>query len=198
MAGLLRLQHFWPVPFEYMRDYDIGDIVTIVSESKGVSITQNIMEISEYYDKTGFHIYAIFGRVPRNLLMELRDNNYRLEDLMNNPEPLPLDLELIKDLIIPPLLEEIFDLIEFPPLPDWLYPWENLRELIEQASNKVLDVRLRPEVIAILEEILPGIIDGHSGHIILDRLPTQSQINAFPNGAVVVVYNPNIVFTPNS
>ena len=185
-------------PFEYMRDYDIGDIVTIISESKDVTITQNIMEISEYYNKTGFHIYAIFGRVPRNLLMELRDNNYRLDDLMNNPEPPPLDLELIKDLIIPPLLEEIFDLIEFPPLPDWLYPWENFREWVEQASNMVLDTRLRPEVIKILEEILPGIIGGHSGHIILDRLPTQAQINSFPDGAVVVVYNPNIVFTPVS
>jgi len=44
-------------PFEYRQDYDIGDIVTIVSESKGVSITQNIMEVTEFYDKTGFHIH---------------------------------------------------------------------------------------------------------------------------------------------
>jgi len=185
-------------PFEYMRDYDIGDIVTIISESKGVSITQNIMEISEYYNKTGFHIYAIFGRVPRNLLMELRDNNYRLDDLMNNPEPPPLDLELIMDLIIPPLLEEIFDLIEFPPLPEWLYPWENFRELVEQTTNTVLDTRLRPEIIKVLEELLPGIIGGHSGHIILDRLPTQAQIDTFPDGAVVVVYDPDTIFTPSS
>jgi hypothetical protein len=184
-------------PFEYMADYDIGDIVTIISESKGVSITQNIMEISEYYDKTGFHIYAIFGRVPRNLLMELRDNNYRLDDLENNPPMPDLDLELIKNLVIPPIMDEIFDLIEFPPLPDWLYPWDNFRELLEHTANNVLDMRLRPEVIAIIEELLP-LMGGHGGHIILDRLPTQAQINLMPENAVVVVYNPDVVFTPQS
>ena len=184
------------MPFEYMSDYNTGDIVTIISESKGVSITLNIMEVTEFYDKTGFHIYAIFGRVPRNLLMELRDSNNRLDELWNNPEPPPLDLELIKDLIIPPLLDEIFDLIEFPPLPDWLYPWENFRDLLFTTANEALDIRLRPEVIKILEEMLPNITVG--GHIILDRLPTQAQINTFPNNAVVVVYNPNVVFTPPS
>jgi hypothetical protein len=197
-------------PFEYMADYDIGDIVTIISESKGVSITQNIMEISEYYDKTGFHIYAIFGRVPRNLLMELRDNNHRLDHFENNPPPPQIDLEDIldqirdrlKDLVIPPIVDEIFDLIEFPPLPDWLYPWDNFRELLEHTTNMVLDSRLRPEVIEILEELLPGLIGegghGHSGHIILDRLPTQAQINSFRVGSVVLVYNPNIPFVPSS
>ncbi|MCL1878738.1 MAG: siphovirus ReqiPepy6 Gp37-like family protein [Defluviitaleaceae bacterium] len=182
-------------PFEYRRDYDIGDIVTIISESKNVSVTENIMEVTEFYDKTGFHIYAIFGKVPRNLLMELRDNNKRIDDLWNHPEHPPLDLELIKDLIIPPILDEIFDLIEFPPLPDWLYPWENFRELVEQTAHTVLDTRLRPEIIKILEELLPG-HGGHGGHIILDRLPTQAQIDTFPDKAVVVVYDPDVIFEP--
>ena len=93
--------------------------------------------------------------------------------------------------------QEVFDLIEFPPLPDWLYPWENFRELIEQAANTILDTRLRPEVIKILEELLPGAIYGGS-HIILDRLPTQAQIDTFPEGAAVHVYNPDIVFEPSS
>jgi len=182
-------------PFEYRIDYDVGDIVTILSESKGVSITQNIMEVTEFYDKTGFHIYAIFGRVPRNLLMEMREHNNRLDDFMNHPEHPPLDLELIKDLVIPPIMEEIFDLIEFAPLPDWIYPLENFRNLVEQTASDILNVVLRPEVIRVLEEMLPTI--HHGGHIILDRMPTQAEINNMPNNSVVVVYNPNVIFTPS-
>ena len=49
------------MPFEYRNDYYIGDIVTIVSESYGVTIAQNILEITEYYDRTGFHLYVVFG-----------------------------------------------------------------------------------------------------------------------------------------
>jgi|GEM_PF-685983 len=183
-------------PFEYRADYDVGDIVTIASESKGVSVTENIMEVTEFYDKTGFHIYAIFGRVPRNLLMEMREHNNRIDDLTNHPETPPLDLELIKDLVIPPIMEEIFDLIEFAPLPDWIYPFENFRELVEKTASDILGIVLRPEVIRVLEEMLPTI--HHGGHIILDRMPTQAEINNMPNNAVVVVYNPNVIFTPSS
>ena len=190
-------------PFEYKKDYDIGDIVTIVSESHGVTITENILEISEYYDKTGFHLYVVFGRIPRDLLTELRDNSHRIDHLETHPESVipDIDLETIKNLIIPPIVDEVFNQIEFPPLPDWL-SIENLREMITETSEEVVDRRLRellqtmlPEL---LPEILPGIPGGGGSCIVIDRLPTQAQIDNFPDGSVVHVYNPNVVFTPPS
>lgn len=48
-------------PFEYKKDYDVGDIVKVVSEDYGVEITHNILEVTEFWDSTGFHLYIVFG-----------------------------------------------------------------------------------------------------------------------------------------
>jgi hypothetical protein len=185
-------------PFEYKKDYDIGDIVTIISQDYGVEITKNILEITEFFDRTGFHLYVVFGKIPRDLLTELRDKDERLDILEKMPEPELPDLsdfefeydyeyeltdedlekllEKLKDLIIPDLVDEVFDLLEFPDL----ITEDRVREIAEDIVNRKL------------AEL------GGGGHIIIDHLPTQAEINTYPINAVVLVYNPASPYVPAS
>ncbi len=184
-------------PFEYKKDYDVGSIVTITSESYGVEITKNILELTEYFDRTGFHLYVVFGSIPRDLLTELQDQETRLEELekeigAEEDAEIEIDEELIEeiveevadevledliDLVIPEIVDEVFDMIEFPPLPDYLTE-EGLRETIETVVNRLLD-----------GITLPG---GNGNHVIIDHLPaTQAEIDTFPLNSEVLVYDPN-------
>jgi hypothetical protein len=47
--------------FAYKTDWDLGDIVTSESIKWGKTIIQNLLEITEYYDKGGVHLTPIFG-----------------------------------------------------------------------------------------------------------------------------------------
>jgi len=51
-------------PFEYRKDYDVGDVVKVISRQYAVEMAKNILEITEYYDLTGFHLYIVFGDMP--------------------------------------------------------------------------------------------------------------------------------------
>lgn len=48
-------------PFEYEKDYDLGDIVTIQNKDWGVTLDARITEITETYEPAGFDIDATFG-----------------------------------------------------------------------------------------------------------------------------------------
>jgi hypothetical protein len=176
-------------PFEYKNDYDVGDIVKIISEEYRVEITKNILEITEFIDKTGFHLYIVFGDIPRDLLMELKDKDNRLETLENAPDPeFEADLteetiENLKNLIIPGLIDEVLELLEFPPLPDYISE-DGLQRVIEETVDRKL------------KGIGTG--GGNGNHIIIDHLPVQAEINAFPLDAEVLVYNPDTHYIPPS
>jgi hypothetical protein len=47
--------------FAYKTDWDLGDIVTSESIKWGKTIAQNLLEITEYYNKGGVHLTPIFG-----------------------------------------------------------------------------------------------------------------------------------------
>jgi hypothetical protein len=170
-------------PFEYKKDYDVGDIVTIISQSYGVEITRNILEVTEFFDRSGFHLYVVFGSIPRDLLMELQNQDNRLDELERAPD-IDFDMDellvLLIDLVIPELVNEVFDKIEFPPFPDFLSE-EEILKLIEDALARLLKD-----------------LGGSGNHVIIDRLPSQAEINTFPLNAEVLVYNPNQHFTPSS
>jgi hypothetical protein len=174
-------------PFEYKRDYDVGDIVTIVSQSYGVEITQNILEVTEFFDRTGFHLYVVFGSIPRDLLTELRDKDDRLDALEKMPDSdYEIDLteeniETLKNLIIPELVDEIFDLLDFPPLTNLLTEDE-----VRVIAKEIVDAKIK------------NISSGNGNHIIIDHLPIQAEINIFPLNAEVLVYNPANPYIPPS
>jgi hypothetical protein len=199
------------LPFEYKKDYDLGDVVTIISEDYGVEITKNILELTEFFDHTGFHLYMVFGSMPHDLLTELRDKDNRLEVLEKAPEPYGPDnlnelveetvntlldetLEDILDekldetldetleLLIPGIVDEVFDKITFPPLPEYLDE-DALRAMTE----------------TIVEEKLAALNAGGGGnHIILDHLPVQAEIDTLHVDDVVLVYNPSAPYVPTN
>ncbi|WP_240371676.1 siphovirus ReqiPepy6 Gp37-like family protein [Anoxybacteroides rupiense] len=59
-------------PFEYEKDYDLGDIVTIQSREWGVTRDARITEIKEIYEPSGFQIEATFGESRPTLIKKLK------------------------------------------------------------------------------------------------------------------------------
>lgn len=185
-------------PFIYKVDYDVGDIVKIISEEYRVELTKNILEITEFWDCSGFHLYIIFGDIPRDILTELKDKDNRLEALEKEPYPISkdelkeeietdLDEKLKSDLelLIPDIVDEVFKKIEFPPLPDYLSQTE-----LNKRITDIVDEKLRT--------FNPGGGNSDSTHIILDHLPVQTEIDTMALNAIVLVYNKDSPFTPVS
>ena len=57
--------------FEYKKDYDLGDIVTIKKSDWGLNTTQRITEIQEVYEHGSTTIVPIFGSpLPTKMNME--------------------------------------------------------------------------------------------------------------------------------
>ncbi|MEK4606535.1 siphovirus ReqiPepy6 Gp37-like family protein [Geobacillus sp. FSL W8-1251] len=59
-------------PFEYEKDYDLGDIVTIQNREWGVTRDARITEIKEIYEPGGFQIEATFGESRPTLVKKLK------------------------------------------------------------------------------------------------------------------------------
>jgi hypothetical protein len=59
-------------PFEYEKDYDLGDIVTIQNREWGVTRDARITEIKEIYEPGGFQIEATFGESRPTLIKKLK------------------------------------------------------------------------------------------------------------------------------
>lgn len=49
------------IQFEYLVDWDLGDVVTTINKKLGVTIQKNIVEIEEFYDTTGLNLAVTFG-----------------------------------------------------------------------------------------------------------------------------------------
>ena len=48
--------------FQYRRDFDIGDIVTIQDTEIGLYINARILEITEVQDDNGYQLNAVYGK----------------------------------------------------------------------------------------------------------------------------------------
>ena len=48
-------------PFEYEKDWDLGDIVTVQNKKWGLTIDTRITEVTEIYEKNGFRLEVTFG-----------------------------------------------------------------------------------------------------------------------------------------
>lgn len=61
------------VNFEYKKDYDLGDIVTVNKKAWGLEVDKRITEIQEIYENGGFSIVPTFGD-PLPETVDLSDN----------------------------------------------------------------------------------------------------------------------------
>ena len=61
------------VNFEYKKDYDLGDIVTVNKKAWSIETDERITEIQEIYENGGFSIVPTFGS-PLPEYIDLADN----------------------------------------------------------------------------------------------------------------------------
>ncbi len=48
-------------PFEYQKDWEVGDVVTVQNKGWGVVMDSRITEVTEIYEAGGFQLKAVFG-----------------------------------------------------------------------------------------------------------------------------------------
>ncbi len=54
-------------PFEYEKDWDLGDIVTVQNKEWNVEVDARITEVTEIYEAGGFRLDVVFGEGPLTL-----------------------------------------------------------------------------------------------------------------------------------
>lgn len=74
-------------PFEYEKDFDLGDRVDVVNKSWNLTMTAPITEIVEIYESSGFRIDATFGRNRPTLITKLQDKFDELEGIEKQEAP---------------------------------------------------------------------------------------------------------------
>lgn len=58
--------------FNYQRDYDLGDIVTVQNMDWGVTLNARITEVKEIYEQNGFGLEATFGNNRPTLIQKIK------------------------------------------------------------------------------------------------------------------------------
>ena len=61
-------------PFEYEKDWDVGDIVTVQNKDWGLTMDVRITEVEEVYEASGFKLNVIFGKSLPTLLQKLKSS----------------------------------------------------------------------------------------------------------------------------
>lgn len=54
-------------PFQYQKDWDLGDIVTVQNKDWNVEVDTRITEVTEIYEAGGFRVNVVFGEEPLTL-----------------------------------------------------------------------------------------------------------------------------------
>ncbi|ARK28802.1 siphovirus ReqiPepy6 Gp37-like family protein [Halalkalibacter krulwichiae] len=66
-------------PFVYEKDYNLGDIVTVMNRAWGVIADQRITEITEIHEASGFQLEATFGLARPTLISKLKRQFSQME-----------------------------------------------------------------------------------------------------------------------
>ncbi|MDY7044436.1 siphovirus ReqiPepy6 Gp37-like family protein [Virgibacillus sp. M23] len=69
-------------PFQYGRDYDLGDITTLQNRSWGLTRNARITEISEVYEPGAYQIEATFGQSRPTLTKKIKEQFSEYERLL--------------------------------------------------------------------------------------------------------------------
>lgn len=77
-------------PFEYEKDFDLGDRVQVVNRSWGVTMDAPITEFTEIHEADGFNLEATFGESRPTLTSKIRDKFNELEGIEKQEVPAQL------------------------------------------------------------------------------------------------------------
>jgi len=167
------------VPFNFKRGFRLGTVTQLFCEQIGINLRLRVVEITrDLTGQTGDSY--VLGQKPKSFV-ELTADLFMRDDGISDEalrEIIEDELEAKLELVIPEIVDEIFELLEFDPLPDYLLE-ENLRDTIVELINDRLE-----------ELDLGGGDCIGGGHIILDHHPTQTEVDSFPHDAVILVYDP--------
>jgi hypothetical protein len=59
-------------PFEYQKDWDVGDMVTVQNKDWNITMDTRITEVEEIYEVGGFKLNATFGESIPTLTQKLK------------------------------------------------------------------------------------------------------------------------------
>lgn len=68
--------------FNYMQDWDLGDIVTVQDRKWGVTLNSKVTEIKESYEVNGFNLECTFGNSIPNLLDRIKQQDRITQNLI--------------------------------------------------------------------------------------------------------------------
>ncbi|GGB41790.1 hypothetical protein GCM10011409_19180 [Lentibacillus populi] len=80
-------------PFQYEKDYDLGDKVQVVNKSWGLKMSAPITEFLEIYEDDGFRLEATFGRSRPTLISKLNDKFNELSGVEKQELPAQIAVE---------------------------------------------------------------------------------------------------------
>jgi hypothetical protein len=60
-------------PFEYQKDWDVGDIVTVQNKDWGITMDTRITEVTEIYEASGFHLQVTFGNSLPTIVDKIKE-----------------------------------------------------------------------------------------------------------------------------
>lgn len=83
-------------PFQYEKDFDLGDRVQVVNKSWGLTMTAPITEFLEIHEPSGFRLEATFGQSRPTLLTKIKDKFNELEGIEKQEAPTAIAVEYMK------------------------------------------------------------------------------------------------------
>lgn len=68
--------------FEYRKDWDLGDIVTVINPKWGITLESRITEVKEIYEASGYKLQAVFGNKIPTLIDKIKQEINPLKEEM--------------------------------------------------------------------------------------------------------------------
>lgn len=84
-------------PFEYEKDFDLGDRVQVVNKSWGLTMAAPIIEFLEVHEPGGFRLEGTFGQSRPTIYTKLNDKFNELEGIEKQEVPAVVAVEKMKE-----------------------------------------------------------------------------------------------------
>lgn len=82
----------------YKTDFDLGQLVKVVSKTWGVSMTTRIMEVEETFDADGQSISVVFGKAELTIAQKIRSDMSQVQTVLSAPTGVSAVAETLGDL----------------------------------------------------------------------------------------------------
>ena len=90
----------------YKKDFDLGQVVKVISKIWGVSMTTRIMEVEETYDAAGLSVGVMFGKSELTIAQKIRSDMSEIKTALSAPTGVSVVAEAIGNLTeIPPAIQ---------------------------------------------------------------------------------------------